>query len=254
MTNRFSIAAFALMLSFFVPSVALAQRGGDRPAPAPRPAAPAPRAAAPVARQAPPAPRPAVPAGFNLRRDTAPPPAAVRSAPAAPRYAPGAPHGAAPVAGRPNGAPAYARPSFTANSTGGPFHARFTGPVIRNARGDGGHYGWNHGVVWQPAPIYWGGGFWGSFAIASLAGLAAYGDYVDTQDQLDYPSYQVDPDTPGADLLADYNLYQTPCGPPNLVVIWGPDNSVICAVPNAQVGPGNYEVDPETFTLISASP
>jgi len=246
MTNRCSIAAFALLLWFFVPSLAFAQRGGDRPAPpAPRAAAPA----APVARPAAPAPRPAAapPGGFNLRRDTVAPPAAGRVAPAAPRAA-------APVAGRPNGAPAYAHPSFTANATGGPFHARFTGPVLRNAHGDGGHYGWNHGVPWQPAPIYWGGGFWGSFAIASLGGYTAYGAYDDAQDQLEYPSYQVDPDTPGAELLADYNLYQTPCGPPNLVVIWGPDNSVICAVPNAQVGPGNYEVDPDTFTLISASP
>lgn len=194
------------------------------------------------------------PGGFNLRRDIAPPAAAPVAAPRA-----AAARAAAPVArsGAPNragGSGAYGHPSFSANTVGGPSRDRFKGPVIRNARLRGGNYGWNHGVAWQPAPIYWGGGFWGPFAIASLGGYVAYGDYADAQDQLDYPSYQVNADTPGAQLLADYNLQQTPCGPPNLVVIWGPDNSVICANPNDQVGPGDYEVDTETFTLISASP
>jgi hypothetical protein len=72
--------------------------------------------------------------------------------------------------------------------------------------------------------------------------------------QIVYPSYQVEPDSPGAELLQDYGLQQTPCGPPDLVVIWGPDNSVICALPNNNVGPGNYSVDPETFSLVSAPP
>jgi hypothetical protein len=63
----------------------------------------------------------------------------------------------------------------------------------------------------------------------------------------------VQPDTPGADLLADYDLQQVPCGPPGLVDIWGPDGSVICANPSGDVGPGDYEVDPETFTLVPAT-
>lgn len=249
MTNRLAVPALALTLSLALPALALAQRGGGgRPAAPP----PAPRSA-PVMRAAP-APRPAAPAapagGFNLRRDIAPPAAAPRAAaPAARTVAPVARAGS-----RPNGGVAGNRPSFTANTSGGPFRDRFKGPVIRNAHAGGGNYGWNHGIAWRPAPIYWGGGFWGPFAIASLGGIAAYGDYEDDQDQLDYPSYQVDPDTPGAELLADYNLQQTPCGPPNLVVIWGPDNSVICAVPNDSVGPGDYQVDPDTFTLVSASP
>jgi hypothetical protein len=248
MTNRLAVPALALTFSLALPALALAQRGGGG-----RPAAPPPAPRSAPAMRAAPAPRPAAPAapagGFNLRRDIAPPAAAPRTAAPAPRAA-------APVAragSRPNGV-AYNRPSFTANTSGGPFRDRFKGPVIRNAHAGGGNYGWNHGIAWRPAPIYWGGGFWGPFAIASLGGIAAYGDYEDDQDQLDYPSYQVDPDTPGAQLLADYNLQQTPCGPPNLVVIWGPDNSVICAVPNDSVGPGDYQVDPDTFTLVSASP
>jgi len=241
MTTRRSSAACALIVGLVLAlsPAAHAQRGGhaEAPAPAPRSAPPPPRPAAP-ARPAPVAP----PAGFNLRRDIAQPAAARAGGPP-------------PQAAMPRtGAPAAARPSFTATTVGGPFHDRFKGPVIRNARVAGSNYGWNHGIPWRAAPIYWGGGFWGSFAIASLGSYAAYGAFEDDQDQVVYPSYQVDADTPGADLLADYQLQQTPCGPPNLVVIWGPDNSVICAIPNDLVGPGDYEVDPQTFTLISAAP
>jgi hypothetical protein len=252
---------YALTLLIGLPGAALAQRGGDRPAPpAPRAAAapPAPRsapAAAPRPVAAPPArPVAAPPSGFNLQRDIAPrsAPAVQRAAPAVQRAAPAGRTGAVRPGG--SGAPAnYARPSFTANTTGGPFHDRFKGPVIRNGHVPGGSYGWNHGVAWRPAPIYWGGGFWGPFAIASLGAEVAYGAFIDDQDQLQYPSYGVVADTPGAELLQDYGLQQTPCGPPNLVVIWGPDNSVVCAFPNDTVGPGDYDVDPDTLTLVSAT-
>jgi hypothetical protein len=111
---------------------------------------------------------------------------------------------------------------------------------------------WNHGVTWAPAGRYWGGGFWGSFALGAAAvalGAAAFGalDYDNNQ----YTSYQVAPDSPGATLLENYGLTQTPCGPPDLVVIFGPDNSVICADPNATVGPGQYDLDPSTLTIVS---
>jgi hypothetical protein len=35
------------------------------------------------------------------------------------------------------------------------------------------------------------------------------------------------------------------------VVIYGPQDSLICAYPNALVGPGNYTVDPTGLTLLS---
>jgi hypothetical protein len=35
------------------------------------------------------------------------------------------------------------------------------------------------------------------------------------------------------------------------VVIFGPDNSVICAAPNDIVGPGEYDLDSSTLTLVS---
>jgi hypothetical protein len=160
-----------------------------------------------------------------------------------------------PGAGGENRAPAgYRRPSFTSNASGGPYNGRFHGQGIRDPRErGGGDWGWNHGRHWSPSGIYWGGGFWGAFALADLGEDLAYGSIDDDQDQLDYPSYQVEADTPGQQLLSDYDLQQTQCGQPNLVVIWGPDNSVICALPNGNVGPNNYQVDPATFTLVPAS-
>jgi hypothetical protein len=69
-----------------------------------------------------------------------------------------------------------------------------------------------------------------------------------------YPSYQVEADTPGQEILTDYDLQQTECGQPNLVVIWGPDNSVICALPNDSVGADNYDIDTSTLTLVAIAP
>jgi hypothetical protein len=138
------------------------------------------------------------------------------------------------------------------NVTGGPYRGQFHGRVIYNPRRWGG-WGWNRGIHWYPAPIYWGGGFWGPFAISGLTAGLLFGSIIDYQDQAIYPSYQIEPSSPGAELLENYGLTQTECGPPNLVVIWGPDNSVICAYPNDLVGAGNYELDPTTLTIVSRS-
>src|SRR5580704_16905314 len=48
---------------------------------------------------------------------------------------------------------------------------------------------------------------------------------------------------PRGELLENYGLQQTQCGPADLVVIWGPNNSVICTYPNNLVAPGNYQLD-----------
>ncbi len=98
-------------------------------------------------------------------------------------------------------------------------------------------WGWNGGVAWIGFGGYWGNGFWGPLAY----GLGA-------------AAYVVAPGSPGAQLLAAYQLTQTPCGPPNLVEIYGPDGSVICAFPNALVAPGMYYVDYDTLTLYSGPP
>jgi hypothetical protein len=140
------------------------------------------------------------------------------------------------------------------NVVGGPYRGTFHGPVLNNPRRWSG-WGWNRGVPWYPAPIYWGGGFWGPFSSGGYYPGIQFGYVTDYQDQGIYPSYQIGASTPGAELLQEYGLVQTGCGPPDLTVIWGPGNSVICATPNNLVAAGNYEVDPTTLGLVqSAAP
>ncbi len=236
--NRFFRAGLALVLAAATPMTALAQHGGGgggaHSAPAPA------RAAAPPPRPAAPPPRPIQQPGFSLPRDVAHP---------APMYPA---HPVAPPAGRPMppGARPIARPAGHSVSQP-PQSGGYRGPTVYNPH-HWGNWGWNHGRVWYPAPIYWGGGFWGPFALGALTGAFLLGSIVDYQDQVIYPSYQVQPLTPGAQLLQNYGLTQTPCGPPNLVVIWGPGDSVICAYPNNFVTAGSYDVDPTTLTLVSA--
>lgn len=112
-------------------------------------------------------------------------------------------------------------------------------------------WGWNGGFAWYPAPYYWGGGFWGPFAVGAVT-AAAFGTVV--YNNTTYTSYQAEPSSPGAKLLSSYKLTQTPCGPPGLVVIYGPSNSVICARPNQLVAAGNYSVNSSTLTIVSEKP
>jgi len=123
--------------------------------------------------------------------------------------------------------------------------------VVANPVYRGPAYGWNHGVVWAPAYGYWGGGFWGAFAIG-VTSAAVYGAIVNSTTHVTYTSYQVAQSSPGATLLQNYQLTQVQCGPPNLVVIYGPDNSVICANPNQLVAAGNYNLDTATLSLTNA--
>jgi hypothetical protein len=113
-------------------------------------------------------------------------------------------------------------------------------------------WGWNGGYAWYPAPAYWGGGFWGAFAIGATS-AAVYGSIV-AANEVTYTSYQIQPESPGAKLLISYRLTQTQCGPPNLVVIYGPNNSVICAYPNDIVSAGNYSLNSQTLTIVSEKP
>ena len=109
-------------------------------------------------------------------------------------------------------------------------------------------WGWNHGVVWAPNYGYWGGGFWGAFAVGA-ASAAIMGSIVNSNQT--YTSYQVTPSSPGATLLSNYGLQQVQCGPPGLVVIYGPNNGVICANPNDRVAAGNYAVNENNLTIQS---
>src|SRR5580692_7665163 len=109
-------------------------------------------------------------------------------------------------------------------------------------------WGWNHGVAWRPAYGYWGGGFWGAMAIgvtsAAVFGTIAYNNRT-------YTSYQVQASSPGATFLSNYQLTQVQCGPAGLVVVYGPENSVICANPNNLVAAGNYQLSTDTLTITS---
>ena len=59
----------------------------------------------------------------------------------------------------------------------------------------------------------------------------------------------VDRDSPGFLLLDSYGLTQTRCRT-DVVRIYGPKNSLICAIPTDSVPAGVYTVDPSTLTLI----
>jgi hypothetical protein len=139
----------------------------------------------------------------------------------------------------------------------GPHNPGYYGgrPIIVNpVYPPGPAWGWNRGVAWYPAPYYWGGGFWGALAIGATSaaiGAAVYGSIV--IDNQTYTSYQVEPASPGATLLKNYQLRQTQCGPPDLVVIYGPDNSIICAFPSQYVAPGYYNLDPSQLSIVPAS-
>ena len=113
-------------------------------------------------------------------------------------------------------------------------------------------WGWNGGTAWYAAPYYYGGGFWGAYAIG-VTSAALYGSIV-AANNATIQSYQVQPESPGAKLLASYQLTQTPCGAPNLVVIYGPNNSAICAQPNQLVAAGNYSVNSSSLTIVSQKP
>ena len=62
------------------------------------------------------------------------------------------------------------------------------------ARRDVNPWYWNGGRTWVASPAYWGGGFWGAFAI-NLGFNQASASY-----------YQVAPSSPGSQLLANYGL------------------------------------------------
>lgn len=98
--------------------------------------------------------------------------------------------------------------------------------------------------------MYWGGGFWGPWAVG-VGTAVLFGEIVDEEDGEKEQSYQVAPDSPGAKVLSAYALTQVPCGNEGLVVIHGPNNSVVCANPNSTIAAGQYVLDQANLTLSS---
>jgi hypothetical protein len=122
-------------------------------------------------------------------------------------------------------------------------------PPVAPINPPGPAWGWNGGVVWYPAYGYWGGGFWGPYGYGYWP--IVYGEYVHEESSESIKSYEIAPDSPGAKVLQNYGLTQTQCGPTGLVVILGPESSVICAQANQSVTPGEYELDATNLTLVS---
>jgi hypothetical protein len=82
-----------------------------------------------------------------------------------------------------------------------------------------------------------------------VTSAAVYGAIVDEDTHVTYNSYEIQSGTPGATFLDSYHLTQTQCGPTGLVVVYGPENSVVCAQPNSYVGEGTYRLDTATLSL-----
>ena len=83
-----------------------------------------------------------------------------------------------------------------------------------------------------------------------MTSAAVYGAVEDEEHDVTYNSYEVQAGTPGATFLSTYQLTQVKCGPSGLVVVYGPENSVVCATPNEYVGEGQYRLDTVTLSLI----
>ena len=114
-------------------------------------------------------------------------------------------------------------------------------------------YGWNGGVAWYPAPLYYGGGFWGPYAWGFTTAIVL-GSVEDEETKEDVKSYQVAPDSPGAKVLEAYKLTQVECKAENTVIIFGPENSVVCAAPNEIVSAGKYDLSVDDLTIYSREP
>ena len=109
------------------------------------------------------------------------------------------------------------------------------------------------GIMADPGLLtttYWGGGFWGSFAAgAAVTGLTAAAINAANDDSPEYIVIQEG--SPGNTLFSSYGLVQVQCVEGgNLVFIYGPQDSLICATPNSSVVAGYYDVNPNDMTLI----
>jgi len=120
--------------------------------------------------------------------------------------------------------------------------------VIVNPNWNRGNWWWHGGNPWYPNPAYWGGGFWGNLAVgvtsAAVAGAVA-GSVAGSSS----PTVVVN--SPGGQLLSTYGLVQVPCSG-NVVVIYGPSSSVVCAQPTSAVPAGSYTIDSNSLSLIPA--
>ena len=124
--------------------------------------------------------------------------------------------------------------------------------VFVNPRGYS-SWGWHGGSPWYPNNTFWGGGFWGPFAVGTVVGGltgALITSAAQNNNNRGDTYIIVKQGTPGYNLLDSYGLRQTRCTD-DVIVIYGPENSVICATPTSRIPAGTYDTDTETLTLIA---
>jgi len=159
-----------------------------------------------------------------------------------------APRGRGRPAGNPPRGPVDITPRGGVDVTPAAPRYRYNNAIVNPRWNPGlGNWWWNGSRPWYPNRVYWGGGFWGNMASAAVTGAVA-GSVAAEQSE---PTVVVT--SPGGQLLSSYSLVQVPChstNTANLVVIRGPEGSVICAQPTAMVPSGVYIVDPETLSLV----
>jgi len=121
--------------------------------------------------------------------------------------------------------------------------------VVVNPRGYN-SWGWHGGSPWYPNRTYWGGGFWGPFAAGAVVGGITGSLVTAAANQNNNTVIVVQQGTPGYNLLDSYGLKQTSRCDETVVIIYGPENSIICATPNTIVRAGRYDIDAEKLILI----
>jgi hypothetical protein len=121
--------------------------------------------------------------------------------------------------------------------------------VVVNPRGYN-SWGWHGGSPWYPNRTYWGGGFWGPFAAGAVVGGITGSLITAAANQNNNTVIVVQQGTPGYNLLDSYGLKQTNRCDETVVIIYGPENSIICATPNTIVRAGRYDIDAEKLILI----
>ena len=109
---------------------------------------------------------------------------------------------------------------------------------------------WNDGRRWYSDDYYWGGGFWGNF-LANMVTVGLTSSIIDGNDYNKNSNYVViKENSPGYRLFNNYGLTQVQCDTsPDLAFIYGPQDSLICALPNETISAGYYDVNIKDLVL-----
>ncbi len=126
-------------------------------------------------------------------------------------------------------------------------YRRINYPYISQRR----NWRWYGGRRWSPNQKYWGGGFWGSFIINPT--IRVIRQQTNTYDSYSkFTNYQeIEQNAPGDELFKNYQLTQVRCDVnQDLVFVYGPSDTLMCAIPNDKVPAGQYYIDIEDLVLV----